>query len=331
LIRLGAFANKADALKDFWFVFDSFLVGLLVVDTWMLAVIFEVANTDSKGDVGNASFLKIIRACRMVRMARMVRLLRAMPELVVLIKGVAVAAKSVLFTGILLLCITYCFALILRMVTDDSDIGESYFRTVPKSMRTLLIAGCFPDLDQHIIDMGASSIFLALLFVMYILLATFMLLNMLMGILIDAVVIISNVEKEELTVNYVRQAMEGLLIDHADSNSDGMIDRAEFQALLLKPEVLNLIESIGVDVVGLVEMLNVIFKNKDSFTYGDLISLMLDLRSDNTCTIGIIVKLQKWIHHEFCKIEDHFMAAIHSEHHLTNRISHYANETQFAS
>merc|ERR1719183_3161064 len=131
-----------------------------------------------------------------------------MPELVVLIKGVAVAAKSVLSTGILLLCITYCFALILRMVTDDSDIGESYFRTVPKSMTTLLIAGCFPDLDQHITDMGASSIFLALLFVMYILLATFMLLNMLMGILIDAVVIISNVEKEELTVKFVRDNME---------------------------------------------------------------------------------------------------------------------------
>ena len=52
-------------------------------------------------------------------------------RLVILVKGIFAAAKSVAFVILLLSLILYVFAIILRQLVFDSDIGQGYFRSVP--------------------------------------------------------------------------------------------------------------------------------------------------------------------------------------------------------
>ena len=54
--------------------------------------------------------LRVARVLRVLRTARMARLVRLMPELMILIKGMMVACRSVFFTLVLLLLFTYVFS-----------------------------------------------------------------------------------------------------------------------------------------------------------------------------------------------------------------------------
>merc|ERR1719359_1429623 len=75
----------------------------------------------------------------------MARLLRSMPELLVLIKGMVAAIRSVLLTLLLLFLILYVFAILFRQLTVDSDIGEDKFPNIMKAMQTLVLDGILYD------------------------------------------------------------------------------------------------------------------------------------------------------------------------------------------
>merc|ERR1711879_498385 len=100
----------------------------------------------ANGGLGNTSILRIARLLRLSRMARMARLLRAMPELMILIKGMMAACRSVLFTLLLLIILMYIFGIMFRqLVPLDSIAGGKYFPSVGASMFSLLIHGAFID------------------------------------------------------------------------------------------------------------------------------------------------------------------------------------------
>jgi len=74
-VRLMAFRRKRDSLTDAWFIFDSALVSLMVLETWIFsiaALIMSAASDSPQGGTpgGNLSFLKIVRLLRLTRMAQ---------------------------------------------------------------------------------------------------------------------------------------------------------------------------------------------------------------------------------------------------------------------
>merc|ERR1740130_1625889 len=102
---------------------------MMVIETWVLSVITSLNVVDG----GNSSVLKLFRMSRLTRMARMAKLLRAMPELLILIKGIGVASRSVFYTLCLLAVVIYVFAVAFRQLTDNMEIGKKYFSSVPAS------------------------------------------------------------------------------------------------------------------------------------------------------------------------------------------------------
>ena len=87
IIRTIAFQSKLMALTDTWFVFDLCLVSMMVIETWIMTAIIEVAGSLDDANLKNGSVLRLFRLMRLARMARLVRLIRAIPELMILIKG----------------------------------------------------------------------------------------------------------------------------------------------------------------------------------------------------------------------------------------------------
>eukprot|EP00419_Tripos_fusus_P050768 CAMPEP_0172840548 /NCGR_PEP_ID=MMETSP1075-20121228/29406_1 /TAXON_ID=2916 /ORGANISM="Ceratium fusus, Strain PA161109" /LENGTH=63 /DNA_ID=CAMNT_0013684405 /DNA_START=154 /DNA_END=342 /DNA_ORIENTATION=+ len=63
-----------------------------------MTTVMLVMGGDGAVGLGNASILRMARLLRLTRLFRMARLLRAMPELLILVKGMAAAMRSVVFT-----------------------------------------------------------------------------------------------------------------------------------------------------------------------------------------------------------------------------------------
>merc|ERR1740130_1684209 len=171
-IRLGAFKHKLSGLHDFWFVFDTFLAWAMVADTWILTIVVASIGQEKSATFGNSSMLKGVRLVRLVRMTRMIRLLNSFPELMVVIKGMGVAARAVVSTLILMSIIIYVFAVLLRQLTDDSDLGDKRFPNVPITMRFLLLTGTVPDLEPYTNEIWAENFLFALIYMSFALIVS---------------------------------------------------------------------------------------------------------------------------------------------------------------
>jgi hypothetical protein len=80
-------------MLDGWFMFDSLLVFMMVFETW----VFTMIETVGGGDGGSPLPVdtSILRLFRLLRLSRLTRMLRSLPQLMILIKGMVTAMKSV--------------------------------------------------------------------------------------------------------------------------------------------------------------------------------------------------------------------------------------------
>eukprot|EP00927_Polykrikos_kofoidii_P037576 TRINITY_DN3174_c0_g2_i7.p1 TRINITY_DN3174_c0_g2~~TRINITY_DN3174_c0_g2_i7.p1 ORF type:complete len:828 (+),score=174.25 TRINITY_DN3174_c0_g2_i7:47-2485(+) len=307
LIRFFAFQKKTNALRDRWMVFDSILVMMMVLETWVLSVIFTFASGGSSSGFGNTSVLKLMRLVRLTRMARMIRLLRAFPELVILLKGIMVAARSVGFTLVLLTVIIYFYAVIFRQLTeraaaDDPDvlIKSMYFGTVDQAMGSLLLDAILPDVSQIVRDCYDQDWVFSFVMLTFILMASMTVMNMLIGVLCEVVSVVSAVENEALTVNYVKFKLLSMFsLFQADPE---MISKEEFEDLLLHPSCARCFQEIGLDVVGLVDFSDYIFRDGHALSFCDLMEVVLQLRGTNNSTVKDLVDLRRYMAKELASI-----------------------------
>lgn len=305
IVRFMSFKKKRNCLRDGWFVFDTALVSLMVFETWVLTLVFIVTAGGNSSGVGNVSILRMLRLLRLTRMARMARLLRAMPELMILIKGMTVAARSVFFTLILLLVFIYVFAIAFVQLLDDSDMKEEYFRTVPKSMSTLLLDGTLPDHEEIVSLIATENWIYGAVFLFYMLLGSLTVMNMLVGVLVEVVSVVSSVEKEQMVVNFVKVQLQQMMqTSGLDANHDNLISKSEFQTLLEKPEAARALQDVGVDVVGLVDFTDFIFKDGVELSFPNFMEMVLQLRGSNTATVKDIVDFRKFVMNELGRLEE---------------------------
>lgn len=229
----------------------------------------------------------------------MARLLRWVPELLILLKGLLMASRSVFFTLVLLFFTIYIFALVFRQLTDGTPIGQEYFSTVSHSMISLLLRGVLPDLTVFVEDMGSEHILFAVLMLIFILIASLTVMNMLVGVLVEVVAMVSSLENEAMMVNLVRGKMLAMIeMLGSDVDGDGRMSKAEFEELLVQPEAAQFIQGVGVDVVGLVEFSEFIFKDRD-LSFPEFVEIILALRGSNAATVKDVVDMRKQVMQEF--------------------------------
>jgi len=290
-----AFESKMQGLRDYWFCLDSILVPLMVCETWIMRPLMYITSEgETEGGLANASVLKLLRVIRLCRVFRMARLLKRIPEVMILIKGLAVAARSVFCTICLLAIIIYFFAIFFTELTDTTDLGDKRFRTVMYGMKTLLLYATLPDLADIVEEAGDEHFFFALLMMVYILLATLTVMNMLIGVLVEVVSVVSAVEIEELSCVDVKLKLQSIY-GVVDLDQSSTISRREFEGLLMLPEAARTIQAVGVDVVGLVDFADFIFPDDAELSFGDFMELILQFRGSNTATVRDIVELRKFM------------------------------------
>ena len=107
LLRFMIYTRKIYAMKDMWFLFDLFLVILMIVETWIMPLVHVFSTSSAGASTGGLSVLRVARVMRVLRTARMARLVRLMPELMILVKGMMVAFRSV-FLGLVFIDHSAC-------------------------------------------------------------------------------------------------------------------------------------------------------------------------------------------------------------------------------
>lgn len=298
LVRFLAYKSKLACCQDMRFMFDTVLFVTTLVETWVMPLVFVLAGFNTAELIGQSSLVKVVRIFRLARVARMGRLLRAAPELMVLMKGMVAAARSVFFTLMLMTAAIYVFAIVFVHLTAGTAFGDKYFRTVAESMLTLLLRGTYLDeVTELVKDMRQESVFLVIVFLAFVLLAAQTLMNMLIGVLCEVVSVVASTEKEERTMNFVMAKLGGILQKWSGSNGVA-ISKAEFLMMLHDTEAATALHEVGVDAVGLVDFVDIIFEGEDDgeqaqLSFQNIMDIVFQFRGSNTATVKDLVEVQR--------------------------------------
>ena len=187
-----------------------------------------------------------------------------MPELMIMIKGMAAAMRSAFFTLRLLIISLYVFAIGFVQMADaevDDGLRVTYFTNVSKAMYTLLLYGALLDGIRVLSDAlqhpeKGGSIIIMFAFFFFVLLPALTVMNMLIWVLCEVVSAVAASEREEMLAAYVRGKLRTVVqgldkdndeerfphivvgnmvddIDILEEHGDrGKISRIEFEAIL---------------------------------------------------------------------------------------------------
>lgn len=278
--------------------------------------------------MGNASILRMARLLRLSRMARMARLLRAMPELLILIKGMVAAIRSVFFTLALLMLVLYVYAIAFVQLTGGTQVGFTYFNTVPEAMHTLLLDGAFMDgLGERAKQLLEEGLVYLFLFYSFVLVASLTVLNMLIGVLCEVISAVASTEKERLNISFVKEKLQEVMSQMGlDQDGDGRISKKEFLAILENSEASKALSEVDVDVIGIVDFADFIFEGNDdddeeednSLSFEDFMEVVLELRGSNGATVKDVVNLRKFISTRIHSFEEKLHISRRSSTHSSN-------------
>eukprot|EP00931_Biecheleriopsis_adriatica_P115140 TRINITY_DN90977_c0_g1_i1.p1 TRINITY_DN90977_c0_g1~~TRINITY_DN90977_c0_g1_i1.p1 ORF type:complete len:634 (+),score=153.24 TRINITY_DN90977_c0_g1_i1:268-1902(+) len=306
VVRFLAFKVKRNCFRDAWFVFDFILVTMMVAETWVLApILFFLSSGGGQNPLQDASILRLARLLRLTRLLRMARLIRMFPELLIMVKAIAAAARSVGFTLLLQIICLYVFAIAMTQTLKETSIGDEYFKTVGMSIHSLTMHGTFLDAVSDI--MGAllqESVIGFVIMYIFVIISAITIMNMLIGVLCEVITAVSDAETEALRVAWMTETLKTAL-DGADENSDGFIDVDEFYRMLSDERVQDVLDTVEIDPVGLIDFVDVIFDGgeptddkpgaKPQVPFEVFKDRLLELRGSNNCTVKDMIGLRKWL------------------------------------
>jgi len=285
IIRFGAFQKKLSCLRDFWFLFDLALVTMMVVETWVMSIVFATTGWVMEG---NLDVLKTIRLVKLLRLSRLAKLLQAIPELVIIMKGIKFASRSVsVFFG-LWFVIIYVFAIMFKQLTDGYSVGDHYFSSVPAAMNSLMLQGIFPE-NSAMVNESFEVWYLWPLLILFLSLVSVTIMYMLVGVLVEVVGVISSVEKESLCVSWVASELREEF-EKGGYTLDAPITKQEFERLMVDPKIAKIVDTVGVDVLILCDMLDLLYedlekKGEVGLSFNALVDVILSVRGSNPATV----------------------------------------------
>merc|ERR1719171_3462815 len=160
-----AFRNKLRAFTDAWFLFDLFLVLLMVVETWAMPIVQTLTGRSTNAPLKDAAILRLFR---LLRLTRMTRIMRMVPELLIMVKGMLVGIRTMSLASVLMGFITFVFSIAFRQLTQDSEIGNDKFKSVPHAAYTLMLEGLMPDNGDMMTVLSEQQWTLGVLFFMFV-------------------------------------------------------------------------------------------------------------------------------------------------------------------
>eukprot|EP00928_Gymnodinium_smaydae_P011070 TRINITY_DN14136_c0_g3_i1.p1 TRINITY_DN14136_c0_g3~~TRINITY_DN14136_c0_g3_i1.p1 ORF type:complete len:578 (+),score=166.88 TRINITY_DN14136_c0_g3_i1:24-1736(+) len=234
------FTRKEDVV---WNVLDFTVVVGGIVDQWLMpsvAIVQTLLGMEQSGTSNMKQIMVMLRMARLLRILRLVRLVRSVPPLFTLIVGIIQAMQGMMWVLVLTTVLLYVFALLaVKLIGHGLLFGgdmpsqvSAIFPTVPQSMFVLFMAmNGDSDLLEPMFDFVPMS---RVIYVAYMVLSSWAILSILTAVISENMISVTEATKEELAHElHLKEQEENLmrlrgLVEMADINASGTIDRCEF-------------------------------------------------------------------------------------------------------
>jgi len=269
-------------MKDGWFKFDTVLVIMIVLETWLIplsVVLVGLQGADFRTGP--------IRLLRLLRLSRWARLVRSLPELVTMLKGMLVASRAVASSLLMVISLIYFFSILLfTLLKDEPD--TQHFSSILSCMWTLLMDGTFmynPGIvTDTLIERGTPTGYLAIaVFLVFVFMSAMTVMNMLIGVLCE---VVTTVAQERRTDNDLRNLkdtiLEKVLLNYSEGNN---ISKSELVHMMEDVQSRVLLQELRIDVKFMNEAIRMLIDEKfstscDNIPIKYIMSLMLSCRGD---------------------------------------------------
>jgi len=253
-----------------------------------------------------------LRLLRLLRITRMAKLMRFFPELQIIVKGMVAAVRSVVCTAILQLLTLYVFAILFTSEyhqgdTLDDDVAgtaEGLFGSMGKSMRNLFVMGTILDditLCCNYIRGSKKNTSMMIAFVAFVLISSFTMLNMLIGILCEVVCATGEGERNKNTEVHVREAINNLFTT-MDTDKNGEITREEFLSMKQDKKVMSALQELEVKAKHFEMYADLMFKPEEgstkepTFNFEKTINMIMRLRPGTKVSALDFASFQMTVH-----------------------------------
>jgi len=218
-----------------WNIFDCVLVVSSLID--------EVMSRTSDGI--NVTALRVLRLARLLRILRVFRVVRYFTDLRVMVQGILLSAKTLVWAiallMVLMFSVTVCICQLLRpyLASLDSDTEKAELTDSFGSM----IVGIFTlfqamsggvDWGEVALKLNKVSWMLALLFCVYMAFALFCVLNVMTGVFVENASKMTSADEEMIMMEEVRARQDYVdtvsrLFADCDKDNSGAVEWEEFQ------------------------------------------------------------------------------------------------------
>jgi voltage-gated sodium channel len=174
-ILLKLFAYGRTFFKDGWNIFDTVIVMISILPI--------------------VKVLSVMRLFRVFRVFRALRMMKQLNKLHVIVQALIGALPSVGWVVVLLIIIYYVFAVIGTNLF--SELSPGYFGTLWESLFTLLQLTLADDLGVITRELLRNGIGAVIYFVSFVVITTILMLNVIVGIVVDSVSEIKNAQQKK--------------------------------------------------------------------------------------------------------------------------------------
>merc|ERR1719191_685831 len=209
---------------------------------------------------------------------------------------------------------TYVAAIVFKQQSDNNQALQEYFGDVPSAMFSLF---CTSTLQDDITDIANTlkpeSPALLCAFFLFMLLSSFTVLNMLIGVICQVVGDVALKEKEAARVASLREQLLKIMIE-IDTNRNQTISKSEFELLVSHPAAKDVFSVLQINPNYLNSLADVIFQEQYpsipmemaemlevrkvdrqvELPYKELLELILKLRPHLPLTVKDVVDLRKF-------------------------------------
>jgi len=294
-IRFRAYHRKMHVFRHFSFLFDAFLVLIMVLESWAVVIYLAMIQYDEKNDGprNNASFLRLLR---LVRLSRLIRTARAFPELMTMIHGLLKGFRTVCVTMAILGGTTYVFALVFQQLTQNTQVGEKHFGSLWQAFYTLMIVTLLPDNAPLMTELLGEAWLLALLFLIFVFVGALTIMNMLLGVLCDVVRDVAATDKERCELELMTKKIQQIL-KTVNRDENGFVTKALFWEILADVQTVRCLKHLGVDIVALSEDADSVFEYAQDvkLSVDDFVERLGRFRSNHTATNRSLAGLRKMV------------------------------------
>ncbi|CAJ1333776.1 unnamed protein product [Effrenium voratum] len=236
-----------------WNVFDFLIVASGVADQWVMPLLHSVMRHEVKDSKqGMASVFMVFRMARLLRIVRLFRLVKIVRPLYELAQSITEALQGMFWVLVFMIMTLYSVAILCtrlighgNIIGDDADEDlqeiKEMFSSVSTSMFTLFGTVSSWSLTKFV-PLFEEMPMLRPLFVVFYIYSAWALLAVMTGVVSENMIAIRDqMQKEDEQREEKRKSMITKvlmeLFREADVDGNGIVSRAEFEAMLKSPEL----------------------------------------------------------------------------------------------